>query len=243
MKETTLVIGATSGIGLEVAKKLSQGGHHVILSGRRSDLGMSASEALNQAGASTEFIEIDAASEENIKKTAHYIESKFGTLTYLVYAAGSTIGRIPITKVTSDQYLTVMDTNLKGAYLCMKYFIPLMEKASTPAIVTISSISGHKGKAECALYSASKHALIGLSKSVSKEFPAIRINVVSPGLVDTEFVYEQNTHSLIESIMKDHTIPRLGKVNEIADTVCFLLSDKASYITGQVLIVDGGYLS
>ena len=237
--EVALLTGATGGIGKAIAMRFAEEGARLVLTGRRSDPGSLPDGALYQAG--------EILDEEFVERLVGTARSTFGRLDILVNCHGVLFDS---DLVTTDRLEAeaVLDTNVIGPLLTMKHAIPLMLETGGGAIVNIASRLGIVGIADQAVYSASKGALIMLSKGAAIDFArrGVRVNVVAPGLTATEGIlagYARRPDPAASRQQRESTIPmgRLAEPEEVAAAVLFLASREASYITGAVLPVDGGY--
>ena len=242
--KVALITGGTSGIGTATAEAFAKEGAKVVISGRREDKGEDVVKAINDQGGEAIFIRADVQKSVDIKNMiARTIES-FGRLDYAINNAGVEQNMTPFLDQTEEDYDFVMGTNVKGVWLSMKYEIEEMLKSGGGAIVNISSIFGIVAMANIPLYVASKHAVIGLTKSTALEFAQqnIRVNAVLPGAIKTpmidRFAKDEETVQYLNSL---HPVGRVGKPQEVADACIWLCSDKASFITGSSIRVDGGF--
>ena len=232
-----LVTGGTSGIGKKTAEMFSQEGAKVIVSGRRKYLGEKIADAIGGI-----FFQCDVSVEDDVIDLMEMVKKKFGTLDVAFNNAGIGGERNLITETSSGKMHAVIDTNLKGVWFSMKYQIPLMPPGSS--IVNMASLVGLIGGSAFASNVASKHAVIGFTKSAAIEFGSrqIRINAVCPAVIKTDMTInaydtpekEQQTSSL-------YPLGRLGETADVAETVLWLCSEKASFIHGQSIVIDGGY--
>ncbi|WP_305041419.1 3-oxoacyl-[acyl-carrier-protein] reductase [Geoalkalibacter sp.] len=238
--KVAVVTGASRGIGRAIALQFAAGGAKVVLSARSAqaveDLAAEISAAGGQALAIAGDIALTADVEELFRKAGE----TFQRVDILVNNAGITRDGL-LLRMKDEDWDAVLDTNLKGAFLCMRAAAKLMSKQKYGRIVNISSVVGEMGNPGQANYCASKAGLIGLTKSVARELARrnVTVNAVTPGFIVTDM-----TESLPEKTKEDLSaqIPlgRLGEANEVAQAVLFLSSDQAAYITGQVLGVNGG---
>lgn len=248
--KVAIVTGGTSGLGRAIAIEFAKKGANVAICGRREKEGRETVELINQQGSDGFFQVVDISNADNV---ANFIEStvkKFGRLDYAINNAGIAGKNNITTKYDEAEFQKVMDTNVKGIWLCMKYEIPEILKSNNGAIVNISSVSGLIGFPFNAPYSASKHAVIGLTKSASLEFShkGMRINAVCPGGIETEMltdIFESTGKAdLAKTNMTNlHSMRRLARPEEVAKSAVWLCSDEASFITGVALPVDGGWTS
>ncbi len=239
--KTALVTGAARGIGRGIALKLASMGANVIVnySGSREQ----ADETLKmveQAGAGGEAYQCDVSSYEAVKAMTDDIIARYGSLDILINNAGITKDGL-IMKMSEEDFDRVVEVNLKGTFNCIRHASRQMLKQRSGRIVNMSSVVGIAGNAGQANYSASKAGIIGITKSMAKELASrgITVNAVAPGYIDTDMT-SVLPESVKETVMKNIPLGRMGKVEDIANMVGFLCSSEASYITGQVISVDGG---
>ncbi len=238
--KVAIVTGGASGIGLATVKKLLENGANVVIADVSKNLDDVVSSLGNEAH--TLGILTDVSKEEDVKNMINKTIQKFGHLDYMVSNAG--IGGSPniLDEVSMEEWNQVIGVNQTGMYLCNKYALKEMLKNGGGAIVNTASMYGLVGNATSYAYSASKGAIIQMTRSAALMYADknIRINAVAPGYVDTPILAmapEEMKMAMAQSL----PIKRLGKDIEIADTICFLLSDEASFITGSILACDGGY--
>ncbi len=239
--KTALVTGAGRGIGKAIAKKLASLGATVVVnySGSKEKAEETVAEIV-AAGGSAEAIQCDVSDFKACEELAKSVVAKYGKLDILVNNAGVTRDGL-LMGMSEDDYDRVLDTNLKGAFNMTRHFSRVFLKQRSGRIINISSVSGVMGNAGQANYSASKAGLIGLTKSVARELAGrgVCVNAVAPGFIETDMtnaMKEDAKTKLIENI----PLGRIGKPDDIAEAVAFLAGDASSYITGQVLCVDGG---
>lgn len=239
--KVALVTGAGRGIGRQIALTLAKNGAAVIVNYNGSKESAEAVVAeITAAGGTAEAIQCNvadfAASEVFVKQ----VLEKYQKVDILVNNAGVTRDNL-IMRMTEEDYDMVLDTNLKGAFHMIKHLSRSFIKQRSGKIINISSVSGVLGNAGQSNYSASKAGLIGLTKSIAREFASrgINVNAVAPGFIDTDMT-QAMTDSAKEATLAQIPLKRVGTPKDIAETVAFLASDKAGYITGQVISVDGG---
>lgn len=239
--KVALVTGAGRGIGRQIALTLAKNGAAVIVNYNGSKESAEAVVAeITAAGGTAEAIQCNvadfAASEVFIKQ----VLEKYQKVDILVNNAGVTRDNL-IMRMTEEDYDMVLDTNLKGAFHMIKHLSRSFIKQRSGKIINISSVSGVLGNAGQSNYSASKAGLIGLTKSIAREFASrgINVNAVAPGFIDTDMT-QAMTDSAKEATLAQIPLKSVGTPKDIAETVAFLASDKAGYITGQVISVDGG---
>lgn len=241
--KTALVTGASSGIGKATALAFAKNGAQVIIADiADATVTLAEIEALGGKGV---FRKTDVSQEEELKELMNYIREEFEELDFAFNNAGIETGACKIEETTSDDWNRIMDINAKGVWLCMKYEIPLMRNAGKGAIVNCASVAGLVGAAGLGVYSASKHAVVGLTKAAALENArkGIRVNAVCPGVIRTPMVerFINGDDKIEQSVVANEPMKRLGLPEEIANTVLFLCSDAASFTTGQAIAVDGGW--
>jgi NAD(P)-dependent dehydrogenase (short-subunit alcohol dehydrogenase family) len=238
-----LITGALAGIGRSTALAFAAEGARLVVSGRRDDAGQALVAELRGLGAEAEFVRADASNEDDLRKLVDAAVARFGRLDVAVNNAGIEGKTGPITEVTAENYAAVFDTNVLGVLLSMKYELRVMQAQGSGSIVNLSSTVGHRGAPNAPVYVASKHAVEGLTKAAALEGAAygVRVNAVAPGPIDTEMLTrftgsDERKAGLIAGV----PFKRAGTPQEIADAIVFLASDKASFITGQIVDVNGG---
>ena len=242
-----LITGASSGIGKSTAKAFSEKGAHVVLAARREDELNSLMTEIESGGGKASAIKTDVSKSGDVERMVSHTISEFGRLDFAVNNAGIEGQLKPIVSLQEDEWDQVLDINLKGIFLCMKYEAKAMiESGRGGAIVNIGSVNSFLGFPTGSAYVASKHGLVGLTTSASAELApeGIRVNLVCPGVIDTP-MHHRARKLLGDEIYDQGLIPRVhlrraGLPEEIAKTVVFLCSDDASYITGTTLTPDGG---
>lgn len=243
--KVALITGGTSGIGQATAISLAKRGVHVVLTGRRAPEGERVAKDAQSQGVKGVFVQGDVTDETHLKKAVQTALSLTGKLDFAVNNAGVELGNTPTTEATIDAYKKVFDINVLGVLLSMKHEISAMLKGGGGSIVNTSSVAGTVGMPGAGIYIASKHAVNGLTKSAALEVAKnnIRINTVSPAAIETDmldrFTGNRNP-DVLGYLTTLHPIGRIGKPDEIAKAIAFLLSDDASFITGTDLKVDGG---
>lgn len=236
-----LVTGASRGIGREIALSLARERAKVLVNYNGSkERAEAVAKEISAAGGEAECICCDVADRAACEAMVKEIIGKYARVDILVNNAGITRDNL-VMKMTEEEFDAVIDTNLKGAYHTIHFLSRYFLKQRSGKIINISSVSGIAGNAGQANYSASKAGLIGLTKSVARELASrgITANAVAPGMIDTEMTGALSD-AVREEMMRQIPLKRIGSTKNIADAVVFLASDKADYITGQVLVVDGG---
>lgn len=241
--QVVLITGATAGIGYATAIAFAREGAHLIVSGRNAVAGEKLLSELHAMDAQAEFFQADVSNEEQVANLVAFCIKRFGRLDIAVNSAGFEGARGSIMEQTVDSYTAAFNANALGTFLCLKHEMRVMSQQQSGAIVNLSSTMGSRGNAQAPMYVASKHAIEGFTKSVALEACQynVRVNAVAPGPIATEMLdrIADGAHNLP---MVASTIPagRIGKPEEVADAIMFMASPQASYITGQVLAVNGG---
>jgi NAD(P)-dependent dehydrogenase (short-subunit alcohol dehydrogenase family) len=245
--KVALVTGGTSGIGRATAIAYAQQQAKVVVVGRRMDEGEETVRSIEEAGGEAIFVPADVTKEADVKAMIDKAVGVFGRLDIAFNNAG-TVGENPsLIEQTEAEYDRIMNVNVKGVWLSMKHEIAQMLKQGSGAIVNTSSGAGVVAVPTQPLYTASKHAVVGLTKAAALQYAkaGIRINVVAPAAIETD-MFEVATGGQDEVkayITGLHPIGRIGTPLEVANAVLFLSSDLASFVTGETLMVDGGYVA
>ena len=238
-----LITGALTGIGRATALAFAQQGASVVVSGRRDDVGEALVTELRALGAEAEFIRADVRHESDVQNLVDGTVARFGRLDVAVNNAGTEGKPGPVTEQTADSYAATFDTNVLGVLLSMKHELRVMQPQGLGSIVNISSTMGSRGAPNASLYTASKHAVEGLTKSAALEGAVfgVRVNAVAPGPVETAML-DRFTGNADRKAAMVAGIPlkRAGRPEEIADAILFAASGKASFVTGQIINVNGG---
>ena len=242
--KVALITGGTAGIGRETALAFAREGAQVAISGRREKEGGEVVAEIKALGGAAIFIKTDITQEAEVKAMVEKTVEAFGRLDYAFNNAGVEQSYAPTTEQTAELYDHVMNTNVKGVWLSQKYEIAALLASGGGAIVNNASVAGLIGMAGVGIYVASKHAVIGLTKATALEYArrGIRVNAVAPAAIETRMISDfAKTEELQKKMASMHPIGRIGKPTEIAEAVVFLCSDKASFITGETLAIDGGW--
>lgn len=244
--KVALVTGATSGIGKATAFAFAREGATVVLAGRREHLGREVQEEIERAGGTACYVKTDVRKIEDIENLFRTILDRFGRLDLAFNNAGVSLPHIPtITKVTLEEWDLVMETNLRGVWLCMKHEIPIMLGQGGGVIVNTSSILGFTGEYGLSHYCATKHGILGLTKTAALEYCGknIRINAVCPGPILTEMLEAAVPFvpTMMDMMKNGTAVKRVGGPEEVAEAVIWLCTDEAAFMIGQELVVDGGY--
>jgi NAD(P)-dependent dehydrogenase (short-subunit alcohol dehydrogenase family) len=243
--KVALVTGAASGMGLAAAEAFAASGASVALADINEAAVRKVAERLTGAGLKVIAIACDVTDEAQVRKMVEQTVSAFGRLDAAFNNAGVQSLAVDTADATSEEYDRVTAINLKSVWLCMKYELLQMRKQGSGAIVNNSSIGGLIGIPGRAIYHATKHGVIGMTKSAALEYAAkgIRINAICPGAIETPMVADMIAREpeTMKDILKEQPIGRLGKPEEIASTVLWLCSPGAGFVIGHALAVDGGY--
>ena len=239
--KTALVTGAGRGIGAAIAKKLADKGATVIINYSGND--KAAQDTLDDIAADgnkAEIYKCNVADYEEVEQMIQYVVQKYKKIDILINNAGITRDGL-IMRMSEKDFDDVIDVNLKGTFNCIRHVARQMIKQRCGRIVNMSSVVGIAGNAGQVNYAASKAGVIGITKSAAKELAArgITVNAIAPGYIDTDMT-RVLSDDIKDDIVSQIPLKRMGQVSDIADAAVFLVSDRASYITGQVLSVDGG---
>jgi len=244
-QRVAIVTGGSSGIGRATAVALAKDeGAKVVVAARREKEGEETAQLVKDAGSNSLFVKTDVTKEDDVKALVEKTVNEYGRLDYAFNNAGFDEAETTLVEETSSDFDKIMNVNVKGVWLCMKYEIPRMIERGVGAIVNMSSGAGVIGIPQTPIYDASKHAVLGLTKSAAIGYAksGIRINAVAPGLVKTDMIASIDKQ-FMESLKSMHPIGRIADPEEIANAVVWLLSDKASFVVGHTLLVDGGIVS
>lgn len=243
--KTAVVIGGTSGIGLAIAKGLAKAGANVVPSGRRGELAKSAAADIERAGGKALGHAVEVTSRESLQALLSAATTKFGSVEILVNSAGTT-KRTPTLQVPDEEWSNIMETNLTGTLRACQVFGRHMIERGYGRIINIASLSSFLALFEVAAYSASKAAVASLTKSLAIEWAkhGVCVNAIAPGVFRTDL----NTNLLDgtargKEFLTRTPMGRFGKLDELVGAAVFLASDAASFVTGHILAVDGGFLA
>ncbi|WP_225787146.1 SDR family oxidoreductase [Pseudomonas sp. Marseille-P8916] len=245
--QVALVTGGAAGIGRATALAFAAEGLKVVVADRDAVGGEATVALIREAGGQALFVACDVTCEGEVRQLHERAVEAFGRLDYAFNNAGIEIEQGRLAEGSEAQFDAIMGVNVKGVWLCMKYQLPLMLAQGGGVIVNTASVAGLSAAPKMSIYSASKHAVIGLTKSAAVEYAkkGIRVNAVCPAVIDTDMfrrAYEADPRKA-EFAAAMHPVGRIGKVEEIASAVLYLCSDGAAFTTGHALTVDGGALA
>ncbi len=244
--KVVLITGALTGIGRATALAFAKEGARIVISGRHDEEGQELVGELRNLGAEAEFVHSDVRHEDEVRSLVDQTVARFGRLDAAVNNAGTEGTPGPVTEQTADSYAATFDTNVLGTLLSMKHELRVMLPQGHGSIVNVSSCFGRAGAPGASVYVASKHAVEGLTKAAALEVAetGVRVNVVAPGPIETGMLNRFTGTADRKSALISHVpVKRDGTPEEIAHAIVFLASDKASFITGASVAVDGGFLA
>lgn len=245
--QVALITGAASGIGREVAIKFAKSGAKLVISDVNDDLGNQTLAMAKECGADGMYIHCDVSDPVQVEKLVAKTIEKFGQLNVVCNDAGIEGKTASTIDLNLENWDRVINTNLKGVWLCMKAQIPHLLKSGGGAIVNVSSIAGLVGFPGLPAYVASKHGVVGLTKTAALEFASagVRVNAVCPGPIMTPMLERlmESTPGFTDKIVQGVPERKIGESVDVAESVLFLCSSQAKYITGQCLAIDGGWVA
>jgi NAD(P)-dependent dehydrogenase (short-subunit alcohol dehydrogenase family) len=240
-----LITGALAGIGHETSIAFAEQGARLVISGRRSEAGKDLARKLRELGAEVEFVRADVQFEADVAALMAATIMRFGRLDVAVNNAGTEGVLGPIVEQTKENFHDTFNTNVLGTLFSMKYELPIMLAQGGGSIINMSSMGGHVGLANTSVYTASKHAVEGLTKCAALEGAAIgvRVNAIAAGPVETEMLqrFVGGSDAAKSSVLGMVPARRAARPREIAELVLFMASDKSPYMTGSSVRIDGGY--
>lgn len=242
--KVALITGGTSGIGRETAVQFAKAGARVVVAGRREPEGKETVERVRDAGGEGLFVKADVSHAADVEMLVKKTVEQFGRIDIAFNNAGIEGTWAPIALQSEADFDSVININLKGVWLCLKYEIRQMVAQGGGVIVNMSSVAGLLGFAGAAAYIASKHGVLGLTKTAALETAKnnIRVNAVCPAVVETAMAERLfGAPDVNKFVLGQHPIGRFGRPEEIADAVVWMCSDGASFMTGQSLVLDGGF--
>jgi len=247
--KVVLITGGATGIGLATARRFAQEGAKVVIASRNEEAGQKAVADIRASGGDATFIQTDVTQDAQVESLIKRTTETYGRIDAAFNNSGTEGIPSPLADDNQENFKRSFEVNVKGLWLCMKHQLKHMQQQCAGSIVNNASIAGLIGFPGLGLYTASKHAVLGLTKAAALENSAlgIRVNAVSPGMIETDmaerFLSAQpgNKEDAIASVKSMHPIGRFGKPEEIASAVTWLCSDDASFVAGQSLTVDGGF--
>jgi len=244
-KKIAFITGAGSGIGKATAKKLATEGCHVILSDINNDAGEAVTQSIIENGGAADYYPLDVADREQIIATIKKINEDHGGIDLAVNNAGIGGKGARLHEVQIADWRQMMDINISGVFHCLQEEIKLMLHQGKGSIVNVSSVAGLKGVPHASPYVAAKHAVVGLTKSAAREYAKanIRVNAVCPGFVETAILKGVPEKSLDFSLNYQVPMKRLGRPEEIAEAISWLLGGASSFVTGHTLYLEGGLMA
>jgi len=243
--QVVLITGALTGIGRATALAFAREGAKLVVSGRRDEIGRALAAELRALGTEADYVRADVRHDDDVRTLVDQTVKRFGRLDVAVNNAGTEGTPGPLTEQTAESYAAVFDSNVLGVLLSLKHELRVMQAQQSGSIVNVSSVVGKIGFPGASVYTASKHAVEGLTKSAALEGAAfgVQVNAVAPGPVETEMLnrFTNNNAEAKAGFLAMIPAKRAATSEEIAQTILFLASDKARYLTGQSVAVDGGY--
>lgn len=238
--KVVLVTGGNSGIGKVTACAFAREGARVVIAARREEAGLAVVGEIENAGGKAAYIQCDVTHGDDVEKLVNHIVEEYGKLNIAFNNAGMAGDRMPLADMSEEQFDRIITLNIKGTWLCMKYEIPAMLSSGGGCIVNCSSTAAFKTTRGISAYTATKAALVGMTKGAAVDYAkkGIRINAICPGIVETSLSTEYQ-----HLAAKAFPMGRLCLPEEVADAVLWLSSDKSSFITGGAIGIDGGFLS
>lgn len=246
-----VITGGAQGIGLATAELFAKEGASVVIANRNSSVGKDAEETLKAAGYDVNFVQTDVSQPDDVEKLMAYVDERYGRLDIAFNNAGIIGPDAAIDQLPTNDFEQIFDINVKGVFLCMKAQIPLMMKHKSGSIINTASVLGSTAVPHYSAYVASKHAVIGLTRSAALEYGAqgIRINALSPAVTNTQMARDglmsgetvQEEQNAREAVLALHPIGRIGEPEEMAAAALWLASSESSFVIGQSLNVDGGW--
>lgn len=241
MRKVALVTGGSKGIGAGIALELARNDYDIVINYQSSEeRALEISKKCEALGVKALIYQADVSNYDDVKSMITFIKETFGRIDVLVNNSGITKDNL-ILRMSNDDFRDVIDVNLQGTFNTCKEVAPIMLRQKQGCIINVSSVIGLIGNVGQVNYAASKAGIIGLSKSLAKELASrnIRVNVIAPGFIRTEMTDKLDENTRLD-ILKMIPVKQFGTIEDVGNLVAFLVSDKAQYITGQVINVDGG---
>jgi|APSaa5957512622_1039677.scaffolds.fasta_scaffold40660_2 NAD(P)-dependent dehydrogenase (short-subunit alcohol dehydrogenase family) len=244
--KVALVTGGNAGIGKATALQFAKNGAKVVVAARRVEEGKETVKQIVDQGGDAIFVKTDVVLAQEVEALVKQTVDTYGKLDYAFNNAGIIGPNDPVEELEEEGFLEVMQTNVIGVWLCMKYELQQMQGQGKGVIINTSSVAGLNSGGTGAPYVTSKHAVIGLTKAAAREnaMKGIRINAVCPGLIRTQIIddIKQGNPEMLDKMLQSYPMGRIGEPEEVAEVVVWLCSDGASYVTGHSFLVDGGRL-
>jgi NAD(P)-dependent dehydrogenase (short-subunit alcohol dehydrogenase family) len=245
--KVALITGGTSGIGCDSAILFAKSGAKVVITGRREAEGKETVEMIRAAGGDALFVKSDVSKASDVQMFVQKTVDHFGRLDVAFNNAGIEGTWVPIVEQSEEDWDRVIDINLKGVWLCLKYEIrQMLKQGGGGAIVNMSSVAGLMGSSAAATYVASKHGVLGLTKTAALEYAGngIRVNAVCPAVIETDMGKRLFSEPAMNKFaLSLHALGRFGKSSEVSEAVLWMCSERASFMTGQNIVLDGGLLA
>ncbi len=242
MEKIAVVTGATSGIGLSVAEELGKAGYTIAISGIVDDQGQEALKSLEAAGIKAIYKHCNGTNEDEVNEFMKFVGKKYGKIDALINNVGGLGGRMRFEEMTTEFFRNVMALNFDSVFYASRAAIPYLKKGTNASIINYSSFAAYVGGGPGAgIYGASKAAVLTITRALAKDLAEynIRVNAVSPGTIDTAF-HSATKREIVEGWKSNIVMGRLGEPSEVATVIEFLVSDKASFLTGEVIQINGG---
>lgn len=239
--KVVLVTGAGSGIGRGIALAFAREGARCIVSDLNSEAGEETVQIVNDLGGTAAFIQADVTRESEVMATVKFCMNSFGRLDCACNNAGVAFADKPLTECTEEEWDRTININLKSVWLCMKHQIPELLKQPGSAIVNTASVVALATPGLVSPYTASKHGVVGLTKSAAVEYApqGLRVNAICPGITKTPLL--NAAPEFLDALAEHVPAKRLGQPDEMADAAVWLCSEKSKFVTGHALVIDGGY--
>jgi NAD(P)-dependent dehydrogenase (short-subunit alcohol dehydrogenase family) len=243
--KVALVTGGASGIGRATALAFAEQGIAVVVADINVEGGEHTARSIRDAGGKAQFVRCDVTRDAEVKALVEHSVTTYGSLDYAFNNAGIELERERLADGSESDFDAIMNVNVKGVWLCLKHELPVMVAQGGGAIVNTASVAGLVASPRMSVYGASKHAVVGLTKTAAVEYAKkkVRVNAICPGIIDTEMyrrVHDADPKTVDDIVKAFHPVGRAGTVDEVAGAVLYLCSDSATFTTGQALAVDGG---
>ncbi len=242
MEKVAVITGATSGIGLSVAEELGKAGYTIAISGIVDEQGEEVVKSLEAMGVKAIYKHCDGTKEDDVNEFIKFVGEKYGKIDALINNVGGLGGRMRFEEMTTEFFRNVMALNLDSVFYTSRAAIPYLKKGTNASIINYSSFAAYVGGGPGAgIYGTSKAAVLTMTRALAKDLAEykIRVNAVSPGTIDTAF-HSATKREIVEGWKSNIVMGRLGEPSEVATVIEFLVSDKASFLTGEVIQINGG---